>query len=131
MREPLRDVDHITDKVIGAAIEVHKSLGPGLLESAYQTCLAHEMKIRGIQFEKEKPLPIIYKGVQMDMVYRLDFLVEKKVILELKAVREFDVIHQAQLLSYLKLSNLQLGLLMNFNVKRLTFGGIKRVANKL
>lgn len=131
MKEPLRDVDLITDKVIGAAIEVHKNLGPGLLESAYQTCLAHEMKLRGIQFEKEKPLPIMYKGVQMDMVYRLDFLVEKKVILKLKAVREFDVIHQAQLLSYLKLSNLKLGLLINFNVKRLKFGGIKRVANEL
>lgn len=131
LKEPLRDEDLITEKIIGAAIEVHKHLGAGLLESAYQTCLAHEMRLRGINFEQEKPLPITYKGVRMELAYRLDFVVERSVIVELKAVKEFDVVHQAQLMSYLKLSGLKLGLLINFNVPRLKTGGIKRVALKL
>lgn len=131
LREPLRNEDLITDKIIGAAIEVHKHLGPGLLESAYQTCLAHEMRLRGINFEQEKPLPITYKGVRMELAYRLDFVVENLVIVELKSVKAFDIVHQAQLMSYLKLSELKLGLLLNFNVRRLKEGGIKRVANNL
>jgi GxxExxY protein len=131
LREPLREEYLITDKIIGAAIEVHKHLGPGLLESAYQTCLAHEMRLRGIRFEPEKPLPITYKGVRMELAYRLDFVVENMVIVELKAVKAFDVVHEAQLMSYLKLSELKLGLLLNFNVRRLKEGGIKRVANNL
>lgn len=131
MNEPLRDVDKITAKIIGAAIEVHKNLGPGLLESAYQTCLAHEMQLQGINFKREEPIPLVYKGVQMETAYRLDFLVENKVIVELKTFQRFEDIHQAQLLSYLKLSGLKLGLLLNFNVTRLKAGGIKRIANKL
>ncbi|MBE2225093.1 MAG: GxxExxY protein [Anaerolineae bacterium] len=127
----LRKEDEITKEIIGAAIEVHRYLGPGLLESAYQICLAHEMMRRGIHFEREKPLPIMYKGIKLDEGYRLDFLVEGLVIVELKAVKKLDDIHLAQTLSYLKLAELRLGLLLNFNVIRLKEGGIKRVVNNL
>ncbi|MEZ4645140.1 MAG: GxxExxY protein [Chloroflexota bacterium] len=131
MREQLREEDKITEKIIGAAIEVHRHLGPGLLESAYQSCLAHEMTLRRIRFEREKPLPIVYKGVHLDQGYRLDFLVEGLVVIELKSVNQLTDIHYAQVLSYLKLANLKLGLLLNFNVLRLKNGGIKRVALNL
>jgi len=131
MREPLRDEDKITEKIIGAAIEVHRHLGPGLLESAYQVCLAHEMTLRGIHFEREKSLPIVYKGVHLDQGYRLDFLVEGLIIVELKSIKQLTDIHYAQVLSYVKLADLKLGLLLNFNVLRLKNGGIKRVANNL
>ena len=131
MKEALRPEDLITEKIIGAAIEVHKQLGPGLLESAYQVCLAHEMGLRGIRFEREKPIPLFYKGVMMEQAYRADFVVEDTIIVELKAVKEFENIHTAQLMSYLKLADLKLGLLLNFNVKLLKIGGIKRVALKL
>ncbi|MCB8966249.1 MAG: GxxExxY protein [Ardenticatenaceae bacterium] len=131
MREQLREEDKITEKIIGAAIEVHRHLGPGLLESAYQACLAHEMTLRRIRFEREKPLPIVYKGVHLDQGYRLDFLVEGLVVIELKSVNQLTDIHYAQVLSYLKLANLKLGRLLNFNVLRLKNGGIKRVALNL
>ena len=131
MREPLREEDEITGKIIGAAIEVHKHLGPGLLESAYQACLAHEMTLRGIQFEREKIVPLVYKQLPVETAYRADFIVENLIVVELKAVKQFEAIHQAQLMSYLKLANLKLGLLLNFNVQRLKSGGIKRVALNL
>ena len=131
MKEALRPEDLITEKIIGAAIEVHKQLGPGLLESAYQVCLAHERGLRGIRFEREKPIPLFYKGVMMEQAYRADFVVEDTIIVELKAVKEFENIHTAQLMSYHKLADLKLGLLLNFNVKLLKIGGIKRVALKL
>ena len=131
MREPLRIEDEITGKIIGAAIEVHKHLGPGLLESAYQACLAHEMTLRGIQFEREKIVPLVYKQLPVETAYRADFIVENLIVVELKAVKQFEAIHQAQLMSYLKLANLKLGLLLNFNVQRLKSGGIKRVALNL
>jgi GxxExxY protein len=128
MREPLREEDEITGKIIGAAIEVHKYLGPGLLESAYQSCLAHEMSLRNIRFEREKVIPLVYKQLPVESAYRADFIVENLIVVELKAVKQFEAIHQAQLMSYLKLANLKLGLLLNFNVRRLKAGGIKRVA---
>ncbi len=131
MREPLRVEDEITGKIIGAAIEVHKHLGPGLLESAYQACLAHELSLRGIQFEREKVVPLVYKQLPVETAYRADFIVENLIVVELKAVKQFEAIHQAQLMSYLKLANLKLGLLLNFNVRRLKAGGIKRVALNL
>ncbi|MCA9942997.1 MAG: GxxExxY protein [Ardenticatenaceae bacterium] len=131
MREPLRVEDEITGKIIGAAIEVHKHLGPGLLESAYQACLAHELSLRGIQFKREKVVPLVYKQLPVETAYRADFIVENLVVVELKAVKQFEAIHQAQLMSYLKLANLKLGLLLNFNVRRLKAGGIKRVALNL
>ena len=131
MREPLRIEDEITGKIIGAAIEVHKHIGPGLLESAYQACLAHEMTLRSIQFEREKVVPLVYKQLPVETAYRADFIVENLIVVELKAVKQFEAIHQAQLMSYLKLANLKLGLLLNFNVQRLKSGGIKRVALNL
>lgn len=131
LKEPIRPEDTITDKIIGAAIEVHKHLGPGLLESAYQQCLAYELSQRELNFVIEKPLPVQYKQVLLDCGYRLDFLVEETVVVELKSVKELTDLHKAQLLTYLKLSNRKLGLLLNFNVNRLKLGGIKRVALNL
>ncbi|MEW5956572.1 MAG: GxxExxY protein [Chloroflexota bacterium] len=116
----------LTQQIIGAAIEVHQALGPGLLESAYQACLARELTLRGIPYEQEKPLPVEYKGVKLDCGYRLDFLVTGKVIVELKAVDELHPIHEAQLLTYLKLTGCKVGLLINFNVPVLK-NGIKRM----
>lgn len=109
-------LNKITGDVIGAAIEVHRQLGPGLLESAYKECLSREFWIRGINFEKEKPLPLEYKGVKLECGYRLDFLVEKSVVLEIKAMEAIAPIHEAQLVTYLKLGGWHLGLLINFNV---------------
>jgi len=116
----------ITDKIIGAAIEVHKTIGPGLLESAYEECQAHEMRLRGLHFERQVPLAVAYKGMTLDCGYRLDFLVEKAVVLELKAVDALQPIHEAQVLTYLKLGGWTIGLLINFNVPVLK-NGIKRV----
>jgi len=118
----------LTESIIGAAIEVHRALGPGLLESAYETCLAFELMGRGLKVEQQKPLPVVYREVKLDCGYRLDLLVEKAVIVEVKAVDRLAPIHQAQLLSYLKLSGCKVGLLINFNVKVLK-DGIRRVVN--
>jgi GxxExxY protein len=122
--------NEISGAIIGAAIEVHKHLGPGLLESAYEECLAHEMSLRGMPFERQKPLPVIYKGTQLDCGYRLDFLVEETVVVELKAIDKLLPIHQAQAITYLKLTRCKLALLLNFNVQ-LMRNGIKRVALNL
>ena len=110
------DVNKLTGEIIGAAIEVHKALGPGLLESAYEECLCHEFKLRSFPFERQKELPVEYKGVKLDCGYRLDVVVWNKVILELKPCNELQPIHEAQLLTYLKLTNIKVGLLINFNV---------------
>ena len=119
-------VKDYSDQIIGAAIEVHRSLGPGLLESAYEQCLAHELALRGIPFKTQVPLPVRYKEVNLDCGYRLDFLVGETTIVELKAVESLLPLHEAQLITYLKLSKLPVGLLMNFNV-RLMKNGIKRM----
>ena len=124
----MSDNNALTGKVIGAAIEVHKALGPGLLESAYEECLCHELELRSISYERQKELPIEYKGVKVDCDYRLDLLVEDKLVLELKACNALEPIHEAQLLTYLKLSGSELGLLINFNVPVLK-EGIKRLIN--
>ena len=113
-------------KVIGAAIEVHKRLGPGLLESAYQECLAFELKKGGLKVEKEVPRPIVYKEIQLDHGYRIDLLIEDLLVVELKTVETFTDVHLAQVLTYLKLGGYKLGLLINFNVTKLS-EGIKRV----
>ncbi len=118
--------NEITEKIIGCAIDVHKSLGPGLLESAYLECLYYELYNSGLEVEKQKPLPLIYKEVKLDAGYRLDIIVERKVIIEVKAVEALNDIHIAQVLTYLKLSGCKLGLLMNFNVLRL-IDGLKRL----
>ena len=124
------EINTLTKKIIGAAIEVHRTLGPGLLESAYETCLCRELELRKISFERQKDLPITYKGVQLDCGYRIDILVEYTVVLELKAVEALQPIHEAQLLSYLRLGDWPLGLLMNFHVPVLK-NGIKRIAHKM
>ncbi len=119
-------INHLSAAIIGAAIEVHRALGPGLLESAYEQCLAKELSLRAIPFEQQKALPVHYKGTQLDCGYRLDFLVDAKIVVEVKAIDRLLPIHQAQLLSYLKLGGWTLGLLINFHVPLLR-EGIKRV----
>jgi GxxExxY protein len=122
------ELNKITEAIIGAAIEVHRVLGPGLLESAYLACLVFELRQRGFQVLEQVPLPLIYKEVELDCGYRLDLLVNDAVIVEVKSVDSLAPIHEAQLLSYLKLADCKLGLLINFNVKMLKYG-IKRLAN--
>ena len=117
----------ITERIISAAIDVHRALGPGLLESAYQACLARELELSCIPFEREKPLLVQYRGMNVDCGYRLDFIVEGKVIVELKAVDSLEGIHEAQLLTYLKLTGCKVGLLINFNVPLLRDGIVRRV----
>jgi GxxExxY protein len=116
----------LTGEVIGAAIEVHKTLGPGLLESAYEECLCREFDLKGLSYERQKELPVEYKGVKLDCSYRLDIVVAKSVILELKACESLEPIHEAQLLTYLRLTGIKTGLLINFNVPVLR-DGIKRL----
>lgn len=122
------DNNELTGKIIGAAIEVHKELGPGLLESAYQACLEFEIKGLGLNVESQVELPLNYKGIIIPVGYRLDLLVEKNVVVELKTVEEIQPVHKAQLLTYLKLMNLRYGLLLNFRVKKLHHG-ICRIVN--
>ncbi len=123
-----KNINNLTGKIIGAAIEVHSTLGPGLLESAYEECLCHECKLQKIPFERQVSLPVEYKGVNLDCGYRTDIIVAGKLIVELKSVERLQPIHEAQLLTYLKLTGLKIGLLMNFNVSLLK-DGIKRLAN--
>ncbi len=120
------EFDELSNKVIGCAIEVHRNLGPGLLESTYEQCLAHEFKIEGMPFKLQYPLPVEYKGIKLDCGYRIDLLVANSLIVELKSVENVLPIHQAQLLTYMKLSGIKIGLLMNFNVKYIK-DGIKRM----
>jgi GxxExxY protein len=119
----------ITQLIIGAAIEVHRELGPGLLEQVYEACLAFELLALGLAFERQKALPLAYKGHPLDFNYRIDLLVEGAVIVEVKALEKFDPVHSAQLLSYLRFASCPVGLLFNFNVKWLTEQGLKRVVN--
>lgn len=120
--------NELSSKIISAAIEVHRHLGPGLLESAYEECLCYELQITGLAFDRQKNLPIIYKDKSLECGYRLDIVVENCVILELKSVNQIEPIHQAQLLTYLKLTGLHLGLIINFNTPIL-IKGIKRSIN--
>jgi GxxExxY protein len=122
--------NEISEKIIGCSIEVHKSLGPGLLESAYQECLFYELLKAGLYVEKQKSLPLIYKEVKLDAGYRLDLIVESKVIVEIKSIEVLNDIHTAQVLTYLIVSGCKVGLLINFNVLRLV-DGLKRLVNKL
>jgi GxxExxY protein len=122
-------LDSITRRIIGAAIEVHKHLGPGLLESAYESCLAFELTERGLMVERQKPLPLKYKNVQLDCGYKLDLFVERAIVIELKAVDQLLPIHDAQLLSYLRISGKSVGLLINFHVRVLKHG-LKRIVNQ-
>ncbi len=124
----MKDIEEIFKTTLDCAFEVHKTLGPGLLESAYEECLLFELLQSGLKVEKQKPLPLIYKDVKLDIGYRIDLFVEDSVIVEIKAVEFLNDIHLAQILTYMKLNNNKLGLLVNFNVKYLK-EGIKRVIN--
>ena len=124
------DENSLSKKIIGTAIELHKKLGPGLLESAYENALAYDLKEIGLDTKQQVSMPFVYKEIKLDIGYRLDLLIENKVILEIKSVESLAPVHYAQLLTYLKLSNLKLGLLINFNTKLLK-DGIHRIVNNL
>ncbi len=119
------EINKITESIIGASIEVHKSLGPGLLESAYEKCLEHELKLRNLKVERQIPIPVIYKDLHLEYGYRIDLLVENTVIVEIKSVDGLHPVHEAQILTYLKFAEKKIGLLINFNVKLLK-QGLKR-----
>jgi len=121
------NINQLTESIIGAAIEVHKALGPGLLESAYQECLCRELSLRRIEFERQVPLPVIYKGLQLECGYRIDLLVAKLVVVEIKAIDQLANVHDAQLLTYLRLGGWHVGLLINFNVPVLKDGVRRKV----
>ncbi len=120
-------VNQVTGDVIGAAIEVHRRLGPGLLESAYQQCLARELVLRGIPFERQRPLPLEYKGIRLECGYRIDLLIAQTVVVEIKSVEAIEPVHEAQLITYLRLGGWKVGLLINFNVVVLKNGICRRV----
>ncbi|MBN1521129.1 MAG: GxxExxY protein [Candidatus Aureabacteria bacterium] len=124
----LGEINQITKEIVDSAIAVHNELGPGLLESTYEACLVYELGKKGLKVEQQKALPITYKDIKLDCGYRIDILVDEKVIIELKSVEKLEPIHKAQVLSYLKLSGYKLGLLINFNVK-LIKNGICRLAS--
>jgi GxxExxY protein len=116
------EFDELSNRVIGCAIEVHRELGPGLMESTYEQCLAHELKLNNIRFKLQHPQPVNYKGVRLDCGYRIDMLIENTLLIELKSVDTIKGIHEAQLLTYMKLADIRTGLLINFNVKKLKHG---------
>jgi GxxExxY protein len=123
------EFDPLSQRVIGCAMEVHTELGPGLLESAYEQCLAHELRTAGIPFELQKPVPVRYRDVRIDCGYRLDLVVDEQLVVELKSVESLLPIHEAQLMTYMKLANVSVGLLINFNVVHLRDGIRRRVLN--
>jgi len=122
----IQSVNQTTEAIIGAAIEVHKHLGPGLLESAYEECLCHELNLRNIPFQRQVPLPVVYKGVKLDCGYRIDLLVKDEVVVELKAMESIQPIHEAQTLTYMRLGGWKVGLIINFNVP-IVVKGVKRL----
>ncbi|OGW14497.1 MAG: GxxExxY protein [Nitrospinae bacterium RIFCSPLOWO2_12_FULL_45_22] len=124
--KPIYYDEGLTSKIIACAIEVHRHLGPGLLESTYEECFCHELNINGISFERQKPLPLEYKGIKLDCGYRMDMVVDNKVVIELKCVDKITSVHEAQLLTYLKLSNIRVGLIINFYTSVLK-DGIRRL----
>ena len=127
--ETRKGLNELTEIVIGCAIDVHRALGPGLLESTYELCLCRELSLRNIPFERQKPIPVIYKGVKLDCGYRADVVVDGSVLVEIKAIDSLLPVHEAQLLSYLKLGGWHIGLLINFNVELLKHGIRRRVLN--
>lgn len=120
----------LTEQIIGSAIAVHKALGPGLMESAYEQCLCHEMNCSGLQFRRQVRMPVEYRGVKLDCGYRIDLMVADRVIIEIKSVRTVLPVHKAQLLTYLRLSGKQVGLILNFNVTTLRDGIVRKVLSK-
>ena len=130
MHPEAKRLNDLSEKIIGAAIAVHRALGPGLLEAPSEECLCHELEKLGLKFERQKPLPFVYGNVKLACAYRMDLVVEGSVVVEVKAVAKLDRVHEAQLISYLKLSGLRLGLLLNFNVRNLSPQGIVRKVNE-
>ena len=118
----MKNLNEVTDAIIGAAMEVHRALGPGLLESTYEMCLCRELSIRGLSFKRQVPIPVEYKGVKLDCGFRADIVVDNTILVEIKAIESLAAIHDAQLLSYLKLGGCKIGLLINFNVELLKHG---------
>jgi GxxExxY protein len=129
MHPEAKRLNDLSEKIIGAAIAVHRALGPGLLEAPYEECLCHELEKLGLKFERQKPLPLVYGTVKLACAYRLDLLVEDSIIVEVKSVAKIDRVHEAQLISYLRISGKRLGLLFNFNVRNLSRDGIVRKVN--
>jgi len=123
----VKNLNEVTDAIIGAAMEVHRALGPGLLESTYEMCLCRELSIRGLSFKRQVPIPVEYKGVKLDCGFRADIVVDNTILVEIKAIESLAAIHDAQLLSYLKLGGCKIGLLINFNVELLKHGVRRRV----
>jgi GxxExxY protein len=130
MHPEAKRLNDLSEQIIGAAIAVHRALGPGLLEAPYEECLCHELEKRSLRFERQRPLPLVYGDVKLACAYRMDLVVESAIVIEVKAVARVDRVHEAQLLSYLKLSGLKLGLLLNFNVRNLAREGIVRKVNQ-
>jgi GxxExxY protein len=129
MNAEAQRLNDLTERIIGAAIDVHRNLGPGLLESAYEACLSYALLKRGLNIERQKPLPLEYEGARLDCAYRMDLVVEGAIVVEIKSVDRLTAVHEAQLLSYLKISGLKVGLILNFNVKNLTRDGLRRKVN--
>ena len=129
MHPEAKRLNELSEQIIGAAIVVHRALGPGLLETPYEECLCHELGKTGIKFDRQKPLPLVYEAVTLSCAFRMDLVVEGVVIVEIKSVARFEAVHAAQLISYLKLSGLRLGLLFNFNVRNLSREGVMRKVN--
>lgn len=129
MHPEAKRLNDLSERIIGAAIDVHRALGPGLLESPYEECLCHELEKRGIKFERQKPLPLVYGTVRLSCAFRMDLVVEGAIVVEIKSVGHLEPVHSAQLVSYLKLAVLHLGLLFNFNVRNLSRDGIVRKVN--
>lgn len=124
------DINHVTHRIIGCGLHVHRELGPGLLETGYDACLAFEFASSGLQFERHKSIPLIYRGNRIDCAYRLDYLVEDSVVVEVKAVARLEPIHRAQVISYLRLSKRTVGLLLNFNVTWFIRDGVQRIVHE-
>jgi GxxExxY protein len=129
MHPEAKRLNDLSERIIGAAINVHRVLGPGLLESVYEECLCHELAKRGMRFERQKPLPVMYGEVKLPCGYRMDLVVEDSIVVEIKSIARWERVHEAQLISYLKLSGLRLGLMLNFNVKNLSREGVLRKVN--
>jgi GxxExxY protein len=129
MHAEAKRLNDLSEKIIGAAIAVHRALGPGVLEAPYEECLCHELEKLGLKFERQRPLPLVYGNVKLACAYRMDLVVQNSIVLEVKAVAKIDRVHEAQLISYLRLSGLRLGLLLNFNVRNLARQGIVRRVN--
>jgi GxxExxY protein len=129
MHAEAKRLNDLSEKIIGAAIAVHRALGPGVLEAPYEECLCHELEKLGLKFERQRPLPLVYGNVKLACAYRMDLVVQNSIVLEVKAVAKIDRVHEAQLIPYLRLSGLRLGLLLNFNVRNLARQGIVRRVN--